>query len=107
MSIQKKIVYVVVIILAVIGLLSLLPAPGGDTLNESDALYKTQLDDGGLAEQGAVTPSAGGGGGGYNSAWDWARPHRQPKTTATRHEPKVERWSSPSGWCAWGGSVCW
>ena len=82
MSIQKKIVYVVVIILAVIGLLSILPAPtnSSETLNVSEAMEPIddfeQVREGG---QGIPFPEGGGGGGGwgvnryYPSAWEWGK----------------------------------
>src|SRR3989344_5951919 len=106
MSIQKKILYVVVIALAVIGLLSIIPMPEGYSFNMSNAMspindmeQRIEGRDGGYTVP--DVPGGGGSGGGTSgyptisyegpinvpwsspTVWEWVRP-RQPA------QPRVE-----------------
>jgi hypothetical protein len=101
MSIQKKILYVVVIILAIIGLLSIIPMPGNWRFSTSGAMEP--IDDSEQVREGGGIPQAYGGGGGGFTVWEWTRPRLVPRLG----EPEVVQWSSPYRVCAWGGQVCW
>ena len=129
MSIQKKILYVVVIILAIIGLLSIIPMPEGYSFNMSNAMSPiSEMEEPIEGERGYTVPDVPGGGGSGGGTSDygnptisyegpinvpWSSPTVWEWTRPRRVTPRV-RVGEPYGWqggnlrtCMFGYNICW